>query len=53
VFEALREREVGVNLHYIPVHIQQHYKKMGFRAGDFPEAECYTVKQFHYLCFMR
>ncbi len=26
VFEALREREVGVNLHYIPVHIQSHYK---------------------------
>ncbi|CAH1535298.1 Bacillosamine/legionaminic acid biosynthesis aminotransferase PglE [Vibrio owensii] len=56
VFEALREREVGVNLHYIPVHIQPHYKKMGFRAGDFPEAECYyseaiSLPMFHAMSY--
>lgn len=39
VFESLREQGVGVNLHYIPVHTQPHYQRMGFRAGDFPEAE--------------
>ena len=41
VFEELRTRGVGVNLHYIPVHTQPYYKKMGFNWGDFPEAESY------------
>lgn len=41
VFEGLREQGVGVNLHYIPVHIQPFYKNMGFKLGDFPEAERY------------
>ncbi|GAB1261945.1 UDP-4-amino-4,6-dideoxy-N-acetyl-beta-L-altrosamine transaminase [Aurantivibrio plasticivorans] len=41
VFEALRKRGVGVNLHYIPVHTQPYYQKMGFKAGDYPEAERY------------
>jgi UDP-4-amino-4,6-dideoxy-N-acetyl-beta-L-altrosamine transaminase len=41
VFEELRERGVGVNLHYIPVHIQPYYKRMGFDWGDFPVAENY------------
>jgi dTDP-4-amino-4,6-dideoxygalactose transaminase len=30
-----------VNLHYIPVHTQPYYQKMGFGWGDFPEAEQY------------
>lgn len=41
VFEALREQGVGVNLHYIPVHTQPYYQRMGFRLGDYPEAERY------------
>jgi UDP-4-amino-4,6-dideoxy-N-acetyl-beta-L-altrosamine transaminase len=41
VFEALRERGIGVNLHYIPVHLQPYYRRFGFKAGDFPEAERY------------
>jgi UDP-4-amino-4,6-dideoxy-N-acetyl-beta-L-altrosamine transaminase len=41
VFDALRARGIGVNLHYIPVHTQPHYRKMGFGDGDFPEAEAY------------
>ncbi|MDH5426175.1 MAG: UDP-4-amino-4,6-dideoxy-N-acetyl-beta-L-altrosamine transaminase [Gammaproteobacteria bacterium] len=41
VFDALRESGIGVNLHYIPVHIQPYYQQMGFAAGDFPEAERY------------
>lgn len=41
VFERMRERGIGVNLHYIPVHRQPYYEKMGFRAGQFPEAERY------------
>lgn len=41
VFESLREQGVGVNLHYIPVHTQPYYQHMGFRVGDFPQAEQY------------
>ncbi|WP_369990346.1 UDP-4-amino-4,6-dideoxy-N-acetyl-beta-L-altrosamine transaminase [Pseudomonas xanthosomatis] len=41
VFEALREQGIGVNLHYIPVHTQPYYSRMGFSAGDFPQAEHY------------
>lgn len=41
VFESLREQGIGVNLHYIPVHTQPYYQRMGFQAGDFPEAERY------------
>lgn len=41
VFKELRENGIGVNLHYIPVHIHPFYKRMGFNWGDFPEAENY------------
>ena len=41
VFESLREQGIGVNLHYIPVHTQPYYQRLGFKAGDFPEAERY------------
>lgn len=41
VFEALRASDIIVNLHYIPVHTQPFYQKMGFKAGDFPQAEQY------------
>jgi len=44
VFEALREQKIGVNLHYIPVHTQPYYQQMGFKAGDFPEAERYYAE---------
>ena len=41
VFEKLRACNIGVNVHYIPVHLQPYYQKMGFKAGQFPEAEKY------------
>ncbi|WP_396439430.1 UDP-4-amino-4,6-dideoxy-N-acetyl-beta-L-altrosamine transaminase [Limnohabitans sp.] len=41
VFEALRAKGILVNLHYIPVHTQPYYQKMGFKQGDFPDAEQY------------
>jgi UDP-4-amino-4,6-dideoxy-N-acetyl-beta-L-altrosamine transaminase len=40
-FAELRERGIGVNLHYIPVHTQPYYRRLGFKAGDFPAAEQY------------
>ncbi len=44
VFEALRAKEIMVNLHYIPVHTQPYYQEMGFQEGDFPEAEAYYAE---------
>jgi UDP-4-amino-4,6-dideoxy-N-acetyl-beta-L-altrosamine transaminase len=44
VFEALRAREIMVNLHYIPVHTQPYYQAMGFAVGDYPEAEKYYAE---------
>jgi UDP-4-amino-4,6-dideoxy-N-acetyl-beta-L-altrosamine transaminase len=41
VFEELRQAGIGVNIHYIPVHTQPYYQKLGFNWGDFPEAERY------------
>lgn len=40
-FNALRADGLGVNVHYIPVHLQPYYRAMGFKAGDFPAAEAY------------
>ncbi len=41
IFEGLREKGIGVNIHYIPVHLQPYYSAMGFKQGDFPESEEY------------
>ncbi len=44
VFEQLRSDGIGVNLHYIPVHRHPYYEQLGFKAGDFPEAERYYAE---------
>jgi UDP-4-amino-4,6-dideoxy-N-acetyl-beta-L-altrosamine transaminase len=41
VFEALLEKNIGVNLHYIPVHTQPYYQRLGFKGGNFPCSENY------------
>ena len=43
-FEGLRARGIGVNLHYIPVHLQPYYRDLGFGPTDFPEAERYYAE---------
>jgi len=40
VFDALRAENIGVQVHYIPVHLQPYYQeKFGYKTGDFPIAE--------------
>ena len=40
VFHALRAENIGVNVHYIPVHLHPYYRKhFGFAGGEFPIAE--------------
>ena len=41
IFNELREIGIGVNVHYIPIHTQPHFKKFGFQEGDFPNSEAY------------
>lgn len=54
IFSKLREMGIGVNLHYIPIHTQPYYLQLGFKPGQFPEAEKYyseaiTLPLFHHL----
>jgi len=42
VFESLRNKHIGVNVHYIPIHLHPFYKSLGFNQGDFPNAEKYA-----------
>lgn len=46
VFEEMREHGIVLNLHYIPVHRQPYYEKLGFRQGDFPQSEKYYEETF-------
>lgn len=40
-FAKLRERGIGVNVHYTPVHLQPYYRDLGFAPGLCAEAEAY------------
>ncbi len=40
IFRALRAENIGVNVHYIPVHLHPYYRqRFGFVGGEFPVAE--------------
>ncbi|MDD2373488.1 MAG: UDP-4-amino-4,6-dideoxy-N-acetyl-beta-L-altrosamine transaminase, partial [Syntrophomonadaceae bacterium] len=40
LFTYLREHNIGVQVHYIPVHLQPYYRRhFGYKPGDFPKAE--------------
>ena len=40
IFRALRAENIGVNVHYVPVHLHPYYRqRFGYRSGDFPLAE--------------
>ena len=41
VFEYMRNNKIGVNVHYIPIHLQPYYRRLGFSPGQFPNAEQY------------
>jgi UDP-4-amino-4,6-dideoxy-N-acetyl-beta-L-altrosamine transaminase len=42
IYDALWNNDIAANILYIPVHRQPYYENLGFKSGDFPEAE-----QFH------
>ncbi|MEM5875583.1 MAG: UDP-4-amino-4,6-dideoxy-N-acetyl-beta-L-altrosamine transaminase [Candidatus Aenigmatarchaeota archaeon] len=42
IFEKLQEKGVGVQVHYIPVHLQPYYRnKFGYKENEYPKAESY------------
>ena len=44
VFARLRDAGIGVNVHYIPIHLQPYYRRLGFKEGDFPASEAYYAR---------
>lgn len=39
IFQALQQENIGVNVHYIPIHLQPYYQKLGYQKGICPNAE--------------
>jgi perosamine synthetase len=40
IFRALRAENIGVNVHYIPVHLHPYYgNRFGYKCGEYPIAE--------------
>lgn len=67
VFDELREQGIGVNVHYMPIHLQWYYRELGFQPGQYPEAERYSgeaislplyptltdEEQHHVICILK
>jgi len=54
LYDHMIDQNIGVNVHYIPVHLQPYYKDLGFKVGDFPNAEeyydnCLTIPLYYDL----
>lgn len=45
IFNKLREKGLGVQVHYIPVYLQLYYQKLGYKRGICPNAEDFYQKQ--------
>jgi UDP-4-amino-4,6-dideoxy-N-acetyl-beta-L-altrosamine transaminase len=41
VFQIMRKENIGVNVHYIPIHTHPYYARLGYKWGDFPASESY------------
>lgn len=46
IFKEMKNKGVCLNLHYIPVHTQPYYQRLGFKQGDFPNSEVYYKDVF-------
>lgn len=45
-FLKMKENNIHLQVHYIPVHLQPFYRKtFGFKEGDFPEAEKFYERE--------
>ncbi len=39
IYRKLHQHEIGVNVHYIPIHFHPYYQQLGFEQGQYPNAE--------------
>jgi dTDP-4-amino-4,6-dideoxygalactose transaminase len=54
LLKRLRELGIGVQVHYLPVHLQPYYRRvLGTRQGDFPAAESYHTRALTLPLFPR
>ena len=44
IYDKLHARGIGVNVHYIPIHLHPYYQQLGFSKGQFPNAERFYEK---------
>jgi UDP-4-amino-4,6-dideoxy-N-acetyl-beta-L-altrosamine transaminase len=44
IYNKMRAKNIGVNVHYTPIHLQPYYRSLGFSEGMFPEAERHGVE---------
>ena len=56
IYQYMQCNGIGVNVHYIPIHLQPYYKSLGFQSGDYPVAERFyaeaiTIPLFHGMSF--
>ena len=42
IYSELIEMGIGVNLHYLPVHLHPYYRKLGFSDNQYPASENYA-----------
>ena len=45
IFTELRGNGLGVQVHYIPVHLQPYYQRLGFKKGSYPNAEDFYARE--------
>ena len=44
LYSVMLEADIGVNIHYMPIHLQPYFRKLGFAPGDFPVSESYSER---------
>lgn len=45
IFEGLREKGLGVQVHYIPVYLQPYYQQLGYKKGLCPKAKEFYCRE--------
>ena len=43
IFDSLRKKYIGVQVHYSPIHLNPYYRNRGFKEGDFPISETHAL----------
>jgi dTDP-4-amino-4,6-dideoxygalactose transaminase len=44
LYDALKEKGIYAQIHYVPVHTMPYYQQLGYKKGSMPMAEAYYSK---------